>query len=157
GALQRYDHRIGQIQLVNVWPEESTGIAPQDMRYRFAWTFPIVFSPHDSGILYAAGNHVFRSRDEGMSWEEISPDLSLNDIAGEGPSGGDITGENGGRRCTRHAHRSPRRRIGGARSGPRLTTGSFTSRATTARAGRTSRPRECRSSPMSGASRSHRT
>src|SRR6266851_4637555 len=96
GALQRYDHRTGQIQLVNVWPEESTGIAPKDMRYRFAWTFPIVFSPHDSGILYAAGNHVFRSRDGGMSWEEISPDLSLNDIARQGPSGGDITHENAG-------------------------------------------------------------
>jgi len=66
------------------------------MRYRFAWTFPIAFSPHDSGILYAAGNHVFRSRDEGMSWEEISPDLSLNDISRQGPSGGDITHENAG-------------------------------------------------------------
>ena len=96
GALQRYDHRTGQIQLVNVWPEESTGIAPQAMRYRFAWTFPIVFSPHDSGILYAAGNHVFRSFDEGMSWEEISPDLSLDDVSRQGPSGGDITHENGG-------------------------------------------------------------
>jgi hypothetical protein len=31
-----------------------------------------------------------------MSWEEISPDLSLNDIARQGPSGGDITHENGG-------------------------------------------------------------
>ncbi|MHB8730887.1 MAG: WD40/YVTN/BNR-like repeat-containing protein [bacterium] len=96
GALQRYDHRTGQIQLVNVWPEESTGIAPKDMRYRFAWTFPIVFSPHDSGTLYAAGNHVFRSRDEGMSWEEISPDLSLNDKSRQGPSGGDITRESAG-------------------------------------------------------------
>jgi len=96
GALQRYDHRTGQIQLVNVWPEAFLGIAPKDMRYRFAWTFPIVFSPHDSGILYAAGNHVFRSRDEGMSWGEISPDLSLNDIARQEPSGGDITRENAG-------------------------------------------------------------
>lgn len=96
GALQRYDHRTGQIQLVNVWPEESTGIAAKDMRYRFAWTFPIVFSPHDSGILYAAGNHVFRSRDEGMSWAEISPDLSLNDPTRQGSSGGDITAENAG-------------------------------------------------------------
>jgi photosystem II stability/assembly factor-like uncharacterized protein len=96
GALQRYDHRSGQIQLVNVWPEESTGIAPKDMRYRFAWTFPIVFSPHDAGVLYAAGNHVFRSRDEGMSWEEISPDLSLDDIARQGASGGDITRESAG-------------------------------------------------------------
>jgi len=96
GPLQRYDHRTRQIQLVNVWPEESTGIAPKDMRYRFAWTFPIVFSPHDSRILYAAGNHVFRSRDEGMTWEEMSPDLSLNDTSRQGPSGGDITHESAG-------------------------------------------------------------
>ncbi len=93
GPLQRYDHRTGQIQLVNVWPEESTGIAPKDMRYRFAWTYPIVFSPHDSGVLYAGGNHVFRTRDEGMRWEEISPDLSLNDVTRQGHSGGNITHE----------------------------------------------------------------
>jgi photosystem II stability/assembly factor-like uncharacterized protein len=96
GALQRYDYRTGQIQLVNVWPEESTGIAPRDMRYRFAWTFPIVFSPHDSNVLYAGGNHVFRTRNEGMSWEEISPDLSLNDKSRQGVSGGDITPESAG-------------------------------------------------------------
>lgn len=96
GALQRYDYRTGQIQLVNVWPEESTGIAPCDMRYRFAWTFPIVFSPHDSNVLYAGGNHVFRSRTEGMSWEEISPDLSLNDLSRQGASGGAITRESAG-------------------------------------------------------------
>src|SRR3546814_3689190 len=65
--------------LINVWPEESTGIAPKDLKYRFAWTFPIVFSLHDSGTLYAGGNHVFRTRDEGMSWEAITPDLSRND------------------------------------------------------------------------------
>jgi photosystem II stability/assembly factor-like uncharacterized protein len=96
GSLQRYDHRTGQIQLVNVWPEESTGIAPCDMRYRFAWTFPIVFSPHDSNVLYAGGNHVFRTRDEGMHWEEISGDLSLNDRSRQGASGGDITRESAG-------------------------------------------------------------
>ncbi|SDR57050.1 Sortilin, neurotensin receptor 3 [Rhizobiales bacterium GAS191] len=96
GALQRYDYRTGQIQLVNVWPEESTGIAPKDLKYRFAWTYPIVFSPHDSNLLYAAGNHVFRTRDEGMSWEEISPDLSLNDVTRQGHSGGDITHESAG-------------------------------------------------------------
>jgi hypothetical protein len=96
GALQRYDYRTGQIQLVNVWPEESTGIAPKDLRYRFAWTFPIVFSPHDDRVIYAGGNHVFRTRNEGMSWEEISPDLSLNDVMRQGHSGGDTTHENAG-------------------------------------------------------------
>ncbi len=96
GALQRYDHRTRQTQMVNVWPEEAIGVAPKDLRYRFAWTFPIVFSPHDSGVLYACGNHVFRSRDEGHSWEEISPDLTLRDESKLGPSGGPLTGDSAG-------------------------------------------------------------
>jgi photosystem II stability/assembly factor-like uncharacterized protein/uncharacterized coiled-coil protein SlyX len=96
GALQRYDARTDQIQLVNVWPEESTGIAPRDMKYRFAWTFPIVFSPHDSNVLYAGGNHVFRTRNEGRGWQEISPDLSLNDKSRQDHSGGNITRESAG-------------------------------------------------------------
>ncbi len=96
GALQRYDHRTRQVQLINVWPEESTGIAPKDLKYRFAWTFPIVFSPHDSGTLYAGGNHLFRTRDEGMSWEAISPDLSRNDPDRQDYSGGPLTRDTAG-------------------------------------------------------------
>ena len=96
GALQRYDHRTRQIQLVNVWPEESTGIAPEDLKFRFAWTFPIVFSPHDTTTLYVGGNCVFRTRDEGMSWQQISPDLSLNARERQGASGGPITRESAG-------------------------------------------------------------
>jgi photosystem II stability/assembly factor-like uncharacterized protein len=96
GALQRYDHRTRQVQLVNVWPEESTGIAPRDLKYRFAWTFPILFSPHDSNTLYVGGNHVFRTRNEGTSWDCISPDLSLNDIARQDYSGGTLTRDSAG-------------------------------------------------------------
>ncbi|MDX8503117.1 hypothetical protein RFM99_32660 [Mesorhizobium sp. VK4C] len=94
GPLQRYDHRTRQIRLVNVWPEKTTGIAPKNMRYRFAWTFPLTFSPHDAKTLYAGGNHVFRSHDEGSSWTAISPDLSLNDPARQDYSGGVLTREN---------------------------------------------------------------
>jgi photosystem II stability/assembly factor-like uncharacterized protein len=96
GALQRYDHRTRQIQLVNVWPEESTGVSPKDLKYRFAWTYPIVFSPHDAGTIYVGGNCVFRTLNEGMDWEKISPDLSLNDRSRQGHSGGDITRESAG-------------------------------------------------------------
>ncbi len=96
GALQRYDYRTDQIQLRNVWPEQSTGTAPRDLRYRFAWTYPIVFSPHDTNVLYAAGNHVFRTTNEGMDWEEISPDLSLNDKSRQDHSGGNVTRESAG-------------------------------------------------------------
>ena len=65
------------------------------MKYRFSWTFPIAFSPHDPGVLYAAGNIVFRSTDEGRSWEPISPDLTSNDVTKQEISGRPITPDSG--------------------------------------------------------------
>ncbi|PWJ84345.1 photosystem II stability/assembly factor-like uncharacterized protein [Mesorhizobium loti] len=96
GALQRYDHRSRQISLVSVWPEKTSGMASKNMRYRFGWTFPITFSPHDQKTLYIGGNHVFRSRDEGSSWTVISPDVSLNDPARQDHSGGVLTHDDSG-------------------------------------------------------------
>ena len=96
GSLQRYDHRTGQIQLVNVWPELHGGIGPGDLRHRFPWTFPILFSPHDPKVLYTAGERVFRTTDQGHSWEPISPDLTRNDPDKLGPSGGPITKDTSG-------------------------------------------------------------
>lgn len=84
-ALQRYDHRTKQIQLVSVWPEAYHDGNTAEVR--FQWTYPIVFSPHDADVLYAAGNQVFRSTDEGHSWEAISPDLTYADPATMGVSG----------------------------------------------------------------------
>lgn len=91
GALQRYDHRSGHIQLVNVSPEPHGGLGAGDVEIRFPWTFPILFSPHDPNILYTAGNQVFRTTNEGLSWEAISPDLTRNDPSKLKASGGPIT------------------------------------------------------------------
>ena len=41
-----------------------------------------------------AGNVLFRSTNEGQSWEIISPDLTRNDKSKQGPSGGPITKDN---------------------------------------------------------------
>ena len=104
GALQRYDHRTGQIRLVNVWPEHHGGMGPGELKHRFGWTFPIRFSPHDPKTLYAGGNRVFRSRDEGHTWEAISPDLTRAAADKLGPSGGPITLDTSGAEhyCTLH-------------------------------------------------------
>ena len=104
GALQRYDHNTGQVRLVNVWPEDHGGMGAGELRYRFGWTFPIRFSPHDPKVLYAGGNRVFRSTDEGQSWEPISPDLTRADPDKLGPSGGPITRDTSGAEhyCTLH-------------------------------------------------------
>ena len=84
-ALQRYDHTTKQVQLVNVWPEAYHDGNTAEVR--FQWTYPIVFSPHDSNVLYVAGNKVFRTTDEGHSWETISPDLTYADPDTMGVSG----------------------------------------------------------------------
>ena len=89
--LLRYDHRTGRSQNISVWPEFNNGWGVKDQKYRFQWTFPIVISPHDPNVLYVAGNVVFRSTDEGSSWQAISPDLTRNDPSKMDAAGRPIT------------------------------------------------------------------
>ena len=96
GNLLRYDHSTGQVRIITVWPELGTGKGAIDMKYRFQWTYPIQFSPHDANVLYVAGNLVFRSHDQGSTWEAISPDLTRNDPAKMEVSGGPITKDTSG-------------------------------------------------------------
>ncbi|MEJ2186607.1 MAG: glycosyl hydrolase, partial [Gemmatimonadota bacterium] len=81
---------------VSVWLNNYDGYAVGDVPYRFQWTFPIVFSPHDRNTLYTAAQYLFRSHDGGQSWEKISPDLTRHDPKTMGPVGGivslDMTG-----------------------------------------------------------------
>ena len=96
GLLTRYDHRTGQLRNINVWPDNPMGAGAEAMKYRFQWNFPLLFSPHDPKALYAGGNMLFRSTNEGQSWEAISPDLTRDDKKKEGSSGGPITQDNTG-------------------------------------------------------------
>ncbi len=97
GRLLRFDQRTMETRIVTVWPEvQGMGRGAGALKYRFQWTFPIAFSPHDPNTLYVTSNVVHRSRDEGMSWEVISPDLSHNDPETLVPSGGPITRDNTG-------------------------------------------------------------
>ncbi len=95
GRLIHYDHRSGQERVISVWPEAyGMGVAAAEHRYRFQWTFPVFFSRWEPNELWAAGNRVFRSTDEGQSWETVSPDLTRNDPDKLQPSGGPITQDN---------------------------------------------------------------
>ena len=89
-SLQRYDHKSKHIRLITTWPETNTGHGADAMKYRFAWTYPIIISPHDPKTLYVGGNIVMKSSNEGQSWEEISPDLTRSDSDKLKPSGGPI-------------------------------------------------------------------
>ena len=91
GTLNRYDHRNREVRVVTVWPDDHANWPPRTYKYRFAWKFPIVFSPHDPDTLYVGGNMVFRTRDDGTTWEAISPDLTRNDATKMELKGGPIT------------------------------------------------------------------
>jgi photosystem II stability/assembly factor-like uncharacterized protein len=64
---------------------ESKDIAPSpqkgEPKYRFNWNTPIHMSPTRPGTIYYGAQFLFRSRDQGESWERISPDLTTNDPA----------------------------------------------------------------------------
>ena len=90
-SLLRYDHATGQTRIISVWPEFTWGWGAKEHKCRFQWTYPILISPHDPHVLYVAGNVVFRSDNEGASWDSISPDLTRNDVTKMEASGGPIT------------------------------------------------------------------
>ena len=91
GYLTRKDMRTGLTRNINAYPENPMGHSAVDLKYRFQWTFPIVVSPHNSNVLYVTSNYVHRTTNEGQSWQTISGDLTRNDPATLGPSGGPLT------------------------------------------------------------------
>jgi len=91
GLMTRVNRRTGEERAINVWPDNPMGFSSSDMTERFQWTYPIVFAPTDPRTLYATSQHVWRSRNEGQTWERISPDLTRHDPSTMGPSGGPIT------------------------------------------------------------------
>ncbi len=94
GNLFKVDRRTGEARSIEPYPVPRGGAAAKDHPYRFNWNSPIHMSPHDPGTVYFGGNVLFRTRDGGETWEEISPDLTSADSAKLGPSGGDITPDN---------------------------------------------------------------
>ncbi|MEO6238018.1 MAG: glycosyl hydrolase [Vicinamibacterales bacterium] len=92
-ALTRFDRRTGQTRDVQPWPRIVMGEPARDMPERWNWTYPVIFSPLAPHDLYVGSQHVWRSRDEGLTWSRISPDLTRADPKTLGESGGPILGD----------------------------------------------------------------
>ena len=96
GYISRYDHKTGENRAVSVWPDDPLGAGADMSKYRFQWNFPIFFSPNNPKKLYAAGNVLFASENEGASWTALGGDLTTNDKLRQRSSGGPITKDNTG-------------------------------------------------------------
>jgi photosystem II stability/assembly factor-like uncharacterized protein len=106
--MYKHDRRTGYDQFISPSEELYYGWGTADMRYRFYWTFPVIWSKH-SGALYTGSQYVHRSTDEGDSWEIISPDLTAaepetmeltplygRDVSANGPYWGPLTRDSNG-------------------------------------------------------------
>jgi photosystem II stability/assembly factor-like uncharacterized protein len=76
GGVHRFDRRTGQSQDISPWPVSSFGVPMAERKYRFTWTSPLVFDRVDRHALYLGAQIVLRTRDGGLHWEVISPDLT---------------------------------------------------------------------------------
>ncbi|MGH7751844.1 MAG: WD40/YVTN/BNR-like repeat-containing protein, partial [Gemmatimonadales bacterium] len=97
GQFGRFNQRTGQEKRYWVGAQSLYSHNPKDLKYRFQRVVPIHVSPHDPSTVYHASQFLHRSRDEGVTWETISPDLTANEpdkqvISGT-PITRDITGE----------------------------------------------------------------
>lgn len=94
--LTRYDRSTGILRDVQVYPRFFSGEPAGSLPERWQWTYPIVFSPHDPTVLYTSSQHLWRTTNEGQSWERISPDLTIAADSTIGDSGGPITKDQNG-------------------------------------------------------------
>lgn len=88
GIVTRYDWRTQTARTLEVWPLDTTGHPAADLKYRFLWTFPLTISPHDHDKIYVGSQYVHQTTDGGVSWQVISPDLTLDDKSHQQISGG---------------------------------------------------------------------
>ena len=78
GHFTKYDEHTGQIQDIAPWFGARAHQA-SELKHRFQWTAPLEISPNDPSVLYLGGECIFKTTNGGMSWTQISPDLTRND------------------------------------------------------------------------------
>ena len=97
GRFGVYDKRLGTEKAYYVGATNMYGQNPKDLKYRFQRVSPVHVSPHDGDTVYHTSQYVHRTRDDGVTWETISPDLTANEpdkqVLSGSPITRDITGE----------------------------------------------------------------
>ncbi|HEX5603180.1 MAG TPA: hypothetical protein VFX63_11540, partial [Pyrinomonadaceae bacterium] len=89
--------KTGQEKSYWIGGQSLYGNPASDLIYRMQRVSPMATSPHDPDVLYYGSQFVHRTRDKGVTWERISPDLTAHPACCQGASGEpitrDVTGE----------------------------------------------------------------
>ncbi len=93
----------GTIEVVDVKARAGTNImaAPiqylgrdaKDIKYRYNWNAPIIWSKHEPNTFYHGSQYLLKTSDLGKTWKEVSPDLTRNEKEKQGKGGGPYTNE----------------------------------------------------------------
>ena len=97
GQFSVMNMKTGQEKNYWIGAQSLYGNPARDLIYRMQRVSPMAVSPHDPDVLYYGSQYVHRTRDKGVTWETISPDLTANPDCCQGASGEpitrDVTGE----------------------------------------------------------------
>jgi photosystem II stability/assembly factor-like uncharacterized protein len=97
GQFSYMNLKTGQEKNYWIGAQSLYGNPASDLIYRMQRVSPMSVSPHDPDVLYYGSQFVHRTRDKGLTWEKISPDLTAHDSCCQGASGEpitrDVTGE----------------------------------------------------------------
>ena len=96
GTLTEIDTSNRRVREIKPYPEFVFGAHAADLRYRTNWNAPVTASAQDPSVIYYGTHKVLRTKDRGITFEEISPDLTKNEKDKQGSNGGPITAENVG-------------------------------------------------------------
>lgn len=93
GHFTRYNGHTGQVQDIAPW-FGARAWPPATLKHRFQWTSPMALSPFNPDVLYLGGEVLFKSTTGGMSWTQISGDLTRNDKSKQISTPGPLTPDN---------------------------------------------------------------
>ena len=96
GNISVFDQKTAGVKDIMAYPMVGLATLPAKMKYRFNWNAPLITDPFDRRVIYHGANVVLRSRDGGLSWVPISPDLTQNEPEKQGPGGIPYTNEGAG-------------------------------------------------------------
>ncbi|MCA0376872.1 MAG: glycosyl hydrolase [Gemmatimonadetes bacterium] len=96
GYVDKFNKRTGLSREVNPYPWFYSGEPSKEIRERWQWTFPILFSQADPKLLFTSSQRLWATRDGGRTWKNLSPDLTRHAPETQEKSGGPITGDMNG-------------------------------------------------------------
>lgn len=93
GTINVLDMESKATTSVMAAPIQYLGREARDMKYLYNWNAPTLRSQHEENTFYHGAQLLLRTRDMGVTWEEMSPDLTRDIDAKQGNGGGPYTNE----------------------------------------------------------------